>query len=129
MKILSMNFSKTCLGIFKVWYKGLSISDKCKCSMPCQHWVVLPSGEAKIMRGDKIYKIISKDHPRYDHFKEYGKWIANAPIRKLKYELAEIQSKKEWAKIHEKRRQEEEASNYNKPDKFVQPEFCVKRIL
>ena len=45
-------------------YKGLSISDTCKCSMPCQHWVVLPSGEEKIMRGDKIYKIMSNTSPK-----------------------------------------------------------------
>jgi hypothetical protein len=108
-------------------YKSLSISHTCKCSLPCQHWVVLPTGESKSMRGSDIYKIIPKEHPMYKHFDYYQHWERDAPKRRLAYEEMERKSDEAWAIINEKRRLEEEMSNYNKPMEFVQPEFKCRR--
>lgn len=106
-------------------FNGLSISNVCKPTLPCKHWVVLPSGESKMMRGSDIYKIIPKEHPSYNHFEYCKKWIEDEPKRRKAIEEANRKSDEAREKIKEQRRLEEEASNYNK--QFIQPEFKILR--
>lgn len=104
-------------------YKDLSISTRCFMTEPCWHEVKLPSGEEQCMGGSEINKIIPKGHPMYKHFKKYdAKWDKN---RMEMLKLSDARSEKYKKEYDEKKRIEEELSNYNKISMSTQPEFKV----
>lgn len=106
-------------------YKNLSISDICHCMYPCIHFVILPDGTKKSMNGYEIYKIIHKRHPAYKHFRDYKDF--DPEKRRIEFEQQRIENDKKMAELGEKRRLEDELSNYNKQNN--QPEFIMRSYI
>jgi len=98
-------------------YKDVQISTMCKSTYPCGHFVILPDGTEQMMSGDKIYKIIPRKHPAYNHFKEYKYWNCKKALRRIQSSISDLFYKRKKAPWTEKHQQEEAA---NKPSLFNQ---------